>query len=307
MVVSADVESRSLAALERLGYTVSFGHRVRETGFLYTAGAEARLADLHEAYADPAVDAILSVVGGTRCFDLLGGVDWDLLQANPKPLCGYSDISVLLNAVWRVTGTVTFSGPHFTSFAMRDDDGYQTGTFLAAIGGAAPVRLAPASRWSDDAWYLDGHERVSVPGLGWAALRSGSATGRLIGGNCSSLLLLQATPYAPALDDTILLIEDIGATTAGQVQRSLVALSFMPGFNRVRGLIFGRFQRSTALDRAALADLIDTLPDAYQRMPILADVEAGHTQPIATFPIGGLVSMRAGPPNDIVLCAERSA
>lgn len=303
-VLSADVESRALAALKALGYSVSFGRHVREDGFLSTAPARARLADLHEAYADRTVDAILSVVGGTRCFDLLGGVNWDLLRANPKPLCGYSDVSVLLNAVWRATGTVTFSGPHFSSFAMNDG-GYQTRAFLAAICGVAPIRLAPAVQWSDDKWYVDGHERVLMPGTGWTPLRPGSATGRLIGGNCSSLLLLQATPYAPALEGTILLIEDIAAVAAGQIQRSLVALALRPGFAGVRGLIFGRFQRAARLDRQALGELVATLPDAYQRIPILADVEAGHTQPIATFPIGGLVSMRAGPPNEIVLLPER--
>jgi muramoyltetrapeptide carboxypeptidase LdcA involved in peptidoglycan recycling len=306
-VLSDDVESRALAALQGLGYSVSFGAHARESGFLSTAPAHARLADLHGAYADPAVDAILSVVGGYRCMDLLGGVDWDLLRARPKPLCGYSDISVLLNAVWRMTGTVTFCGPHFSSFAMKDNDGYQTKGFLAAVGRPAPVRLAPADQWSDDTWYLDGHERFLMPGTGWAALRPGSAIGRLIGGNSSSLLLLQATPYAPALEGTILLIEDTAAIPAGAIRRSLVALSLRPDFTGVRGLIFGRFQRETELDRTALGDLVATLPDAYHRIPILADVEAGHTQPIATFPIGGLVSMQAGSPNEIVLCPEESS
>jgi muramoyltetrapeptide carboxypeptidase len=301
IVLSANVESRALTALKALGYSVSFASHVRESGHLSTAPAHARLHDLHEAYADPTVDAVLSVIGGSRCFDLLGGVNWDLLRANPKPLCGYSDISVLLNAVWRMTGMVTFSGPHFSSFAMDDDDGYQTKAFLAAISGMAPVRVEPAAQWSDDTWYVDGHSRVLVPSDGWTPLRRGSAIGRLIGGNCSSFLLLQATPYAPALDDSILLIEDTAAVAAGQIQRSLVALSFHPGFSGIRGLIFGRFQRGSGLHGAALGDLVATLPDAYQRIPILADVEAGHTQPVATFPIGGLVSMRAGPSSEIVL------
>lgn len=236
--------------------------------------------------------------------DLLRGVEWDLLRANPKPLCGYSDITVLLNAMWHMTGTVTFSGPHFSSFAMKDDDAYQTRMFLAALRATAQVRLEPASQWSDDNWYIDGQQRVLLPGSGWKALRPGTATGRLVGGNCSSVLLLQATRYAPTLEGTILLIEDTAAATAGQVQRSLVALSHASGFDGVRGLIFGRFQRGTGLDSDALSELVATLPDAYQRIPILADVEAGHTQPIATFPIGGLVSVQAGPPNEIVLYPE---
>ena len=303
-VVSALVESQALAALKNLGYSVSFARHVRDSGFLSTAPARARLDDLHQAYADPAVDAILSVVGGTRCFDLLGGINWDLMRANPKPLCDYSDITVLLNAIFQMTRMVTFSGPHFSLFAMEDEDGYQAGAFLAAMSGAKPVRVEPARYWSDDTWYADGQRRFLVPSGGWVPLRPGSATGRLIGGNCSSLLLLQATPYAPALNGSILLIEDTAATTIGQVQRSLVALSLHSGFSGVRGMILGRFQRETGLRGPALADVVDSLPDACQQIPILADVEAGHTQPISTFPIGGLVSMQAGPPNEIVLYAE---
>jgi muramoyltetrapeptide carboxypeptidase LdcA involved in peptidoglycan recycling len=305
-VVTPDTQARAQAALAELGYILSFGRHVDDGGFLSSAPAAARLADLHEAYASPKVDAILSVIGGTRCIDILPGVDWDLLRANPKVLCGYSDVSVLLNAVWRMTGTVTFCGPHFSSFAMKDD-GYQTAVFRSVTAAAGAVRLAPARSWSDDSWYVDGQERVLQPSTGWTALRPGSARGRLIGGNLSSLILLLATPYAPRLDGTVLLIEDTAATSAGHVYRSLVALSTQSGFGDVRGLIFGRFQRGSGLDRATLARLVDTLPDAYRRIPILADVETGHAQPIATFPIGGHVSMRAGPPHEIVLHLDESA
>jgi muramoyltetrapeptide carboxypeptidase len=62
----------------------------------FLAGDDAlRLADLHAAYADPAIGAIHCLRGGYGCARLLPHVDRALLAANPKPLIGYSDITAL--------------------------------------------------------------------------------------------------------------------------------------------------------------------------------------------------------------------
>src|SRR5689334_23297069 len=100
-VVSDRVFEAALSNLQFLGFEVSIGRRARNIGLFASAPAEDRLADLHDAFTDPAVDGILSVVGGTRCSDLLPGLDWTLIRRNPKLVCGHSDITVLLNAIWQ--------------------------------------------------------------------------------------------------------------------------------------------------------------------------------------------------------------
>ena len=52
----------------------------------YLAGSdEVRLRDLHAAFANPDIDAILCLRGGYGTPRLLDAVDFDLLRANPKP------------------------------------------------------------------------------------------------------------------------------------------------------------------------------------------------------------------------------
>ena len=54
-----------------------------------------RLADVHTAFADPSIDAVLALRGGSGCIRLLDGIDLGLLAASPKLLIGYSDLTVL--------------------------------------------------------------------------------------------------------------------------------------------------------------------------------------------------------------------
>lgn len=282
---------RVIAGLRRLGFSTSFAAGARETGFLHTAPARTRVRDLHQAFADDAVDGILSVVGGSRCVDLLPYLDWDLLANHPKPLCGYSDVTTLLNAVYARVGLVTFSGPHMSSFAMDDD--YQASTFSAVLGGRR-ADLRPAPTWSDEPWYLSDAPRTIRPNPGWLPLRSGYARGTLLGGNLSCFVLLLASDYAPSLAGSVLLLEDTEVMSVWQIRRALVTLAQHPGFGGVRGIVLGRFQRGSGLTREVLVDLADSLPDELRRIPVLAEVDAGHTQPIATFPVGGIVELVVG-------------
>jgi muramoyltetrapeptide carboxypeptidase len=66
-----------------------------------------RLPQLHDAFADPVVAAILTVIGGFNSNELLPYLNWDLIGANPKVFCGYSNITALQNAILARTGLVT--------------------------------------------------------------------------------------------------------------------------------------------------------------------------------------------------------
>ncbi|MDA1358926.1 LD-carboxypeptidase [Glycomyces luteolus] len=50
-----------------------------------------RAADLHAAFADPTVKAVISSVGGDDQITVLPHLDRDLIAANPKPFFGFSD------------------------------------------------------------------------------------------------------------------------------------------------------------------------------------------------------------------------
>lgn len=113
-------ETRSIAnqRLEALGFHLSFGKHVEVCDEFNSSSIKSRIDDIHAAFADDSVKAILTVIGGFNSNQLLAYLDWQLIQNHPKIFCGYSDITALANAIFAKTGLVTYSGPHYSSFGQ---------------------------------------------------------------------------------------------------------------------------------------------------------------------------------------------
>ena len=94
--------------LEKLGFTVFFSEHYLENDMLDSASIESRVADIHAAFSDDSVDAILATIGGFNCNELLPYLDFELIARNPKIFCGYSDTTALLSAIYTKTGMKTY-------------------------------------------------------------------------------------------------------------------------------------------------------------------------------------------------------
>jgi muramoyltetrapeptide carboxypeptidase len=293
-MIPAEARAEADKKLAALGLKVSFGEHVEESDDFVSSSVAARLADLHAAFADPDVDGILTVIGGHNSNQLLTGIDYGLVAAHPKVLCGFSDITALSNALYARTGLVGYSGPHYSSFGMKHHFGYTEAGFVACVMHAEPIELAPAPAWSDDTWYLDQEDRHLESGTDWWVLQEGETAGTIVGGNLCTLNLLQGTPYMPSLDGTVVFAEDDALTTPWNFDRDLVSLLQQPAFAGVTGLVIGRFQKATGMTRELLTQIVATKPE-LAGLPVIANVDFGHTSPIVTFPIGGTVEVRAEP------------
>ena len=268
-----------------LGLRLSYGRHVDERDIFDSTSVASRVADLHEAFADPEVKGILTVIGGFNSNELLPYLDWDLIAANPKILCGYSDITALQNAIFARTGLVTYSGPHWSSFGMRDHFDLTQQWFVDALFDGYRMELAPSPEWTDDTWFLDQDNRTPRPGDGWWELQQGSASGRIVGGNLCTLNLLQGTAQMPPLAGAVLMLEDDAATDPMTFARDLTSLLQQPDAEDIQGLVIGRFQASSGITREHLQEI--TAQPALAGLPVLANVDFGHTQPQLTLPIGG--------------------
>jgi muramoyltetrapeptide carboxypeptidase len=290
------------ARFAELGLRLTYGEHVDELDDLGSSSVGSRLADLHAAFADPGVAGVLTVIGGSNSNELLPYVDWDLLAANPKVFCGYSDITALQNAMLARAGLVTYSGPHWSSFGMRDHFELTLRWFTDALFSAAPVALTPAPTWTDDAWFADQDDRHPRPTGGWWPLRPGAATGRVVGGNLGTLALLQGTGWMPSLAGAVLLLEDDASSDPPTFARQLTSLLQLPDAAGVRGLVVGRFQAASGMTRPLLERIVATATrDRLAGVPVLANADFGHTNPLVTFPIGGEVALTVGPVSTLTL------
>lgn len=280
--------------LESLGLRVTFGRHVMECNAHLTAPIEARLDDLHDAWADPAVKAVLAVSGGVGAIQLLDGIDYELIARAPRILCGYSDIAYLGHAFLARAGVVSYYGPNFSSFMMRQGLDYTCEQFQTCLFADSPLRLRPAGQWSDDNWAKDQDNRTFLDNDGFWAIQQGEAQGTLIGGAAFILNLLQGSNFFPPLENTILFLESPseGKASLMSLDTNLRALTFQPQFRGVRGLIIGRYSRDGRIDRQKLAALIEAIP-ALADLPVVANVDFGHTTPVMTLPNGGKCRLSA--------------
>ncbi|CAM4365970.1 LD-carboxypeptidase [Listeria ivanovii] len=274
--------------LNEMGFKVSFGEHVLETDCMMSSSIHSRVTDIHEAFNDTNVKAILTVIGGFNSNQLLPYLDYDLIAENPKILCGLSDITALATAIYTQTELVTYSGPHFSTFSMERGVEFIQESFQACLTQKEEYVLKESPVWSDDPWYLDQQNRNFIPNSGLSVVHPGEAEGILIGGNLCTLNLLQGTEFMPNLKDAILFLEDDELITATLFDRDLESLLSQPGANEIKGLVIGRFQNQSAVTEEELNFIIKT-KTALQEIPVITGADFGHTQPIATFPIGGKV------------------
>jgi muramoyltetrapeptide carboxypeptidase len=184
----------------------------------YSAGtAEQRLEDLHAAFDDSSVKAIICNRGGYGSAEMLSGLDLDLIGRNPKIFVGCSDITSLETYIHDRTGLVVFHGP------MAAGD-------FARANGVDPVSWQAALS-QDNPWQLG-------PEAGLRILKPGRTQGKFYGGCLSMLVASLGTPYEIQTAGTILFLEDIGVKPY-QIDRMLLQLRLAGKFADVRGIVFG--------------------------------------------------------------------
>jgi len=296
-IISEPNKTLATKALEGLGLSVTFGNHVDECDPMLSSSVQSRLQDLHQAFADHDIKAILPVIGGSNSNQLLAHIDYDLIKRNPKIFCGFSDITALSNAIYHKTGLVTYAGPQFSSFAMKQGFDYTLAYFKRMLFETVDIFAEPSLTWSDDSWFLDQENRTFHKNQGYWPIQPGEAQGRIVGGNLSTFLLLHGTPYMPSLDNTILFLEADSITEGHCVpefDRAFQALIHQPDFHKVKGIVIGRFEQKFGMDLEKLKFIIESKPE-LKTFPIIANADFGHTTPIFTFPIGGTATLHAGP------------
>ena len=252
------------AALVARGYQVSFGeHAQGRHAPYFSASVEDRVADLHAAFADPAVDIVMCTRGGYGSNYLLDRLDLDLIRRHPKPFFAYSDLTAVQSWLIDQLGLVAFHGPMLAADFNRDG-GVDEASFKAALGG--------------DTLSLDASH-------GLRTLRPGRAAGTLYGGCLTLLTSALGTPYAPQTEGKLLFLEDVG-TKPYQVDRMLRQLQQAGKLERVPGIIFGEMldcvssgagqpRDSRLLEDAILGALDSGRPGGFPG-PVAIGLRSGH-------------------------------
>jgi len=239
-----------------------------------------QIADLYWAFQNPEIDAVFCTRGGYGTPRYLRDLDYTVFRDNPKWLVGYSDITAVQSALLRYSGLVTLSGP------------------MVAIEMGCETGIDP---WTEKMFWkmlqqpLVGLKLSNPPNSTWTVHRPGRATGVLVGGCLSLVANLMGTPYAPPLEGTILVLEDIGENVQ-HVDRMLTQFKLAGAFDHqkgIRGLILGQFLETwdeAGKDDFTLAELVqDIIGEAP--FPVVSEVAYGHGERKMSLPLGARITL----------------
>ncbi|WP_374935410.1 S66 peptidase family protein [Streptomyces resistomycificus] len=279
---------KAVAVLQRMGF------RVRRAPLLeagrhrwWSAATPAEIArELNGLLRDPEVRAIIAHDGGQTVFGYLDMIDVEAIMADPKPILGYSDISLLHLALYARTGLVGFHadvatpglGGHWQA-APAARQAVLEKLYLTLLTGTEPIGALPATP-------------------SWECWRAGRAEGRLIGGVINRIVLNQATRYALPLewfDGAVLFWEELGGQ-ASHVWSYLQVLRHAGVLDRIAGMVVGI---PTAIDGLDSPDASPTLQEMVldvlgdRDIPVLGNVEVGHAGPNLPMPVGIRVALDA--------------
>lgn len=294
-LISSDCRELAIKRLANWGLNVSYGQNTNDENWdmFGSMPIEKRVEDLMAAFKDPKVKAIFTVIGGFNSNQLLPYLDYEVIKNNPKIFCGFSDITALLNGIYAKTGLETYSGPHFSSLGMQKGVEYTLDNLHKMIMGEGINEVEASQEWSDDLWFLDQDNREFIANEDYWLLQKGEAKGKILGGNLGTFNLLLGTSYRPDFEeDTILFIEDCYTSSgdATAFDRNLQALIYQQDFQNVKGIVIGRFQKASEVTKEKLQHIIQSHPE-LAKLPIVANVDFGHTTPLLTLPIGGYAQM----------------
>ena len=273
----------------------------------YQTSINQRCDEIHAAFANPSIKAIISTIGGSTANELLPYLDYALISANPKIFIGYSDMTILHHALYKKSHLRTFYGP-----AIIPQFGYYPHpqpltslhffkTLTQAIPTGTSVRIPRSETWVPE--WIDWtseitrlRAREAAPSPPWKWLKGGAARGRLLGGCLPSLVQLLGSEYSLDYGGAVLLLEtpESGAPNAAfpveDARAALVDLRDAGVLAEIVGLVVGRLFMYSEDMVVEFEGVLEDVCSGFG-FPVLCGVDVGHTDPVLTLPLGCLVAL----------------
>jgi len=202
---------------ENKGFRVKLGANLFKTNSYLAGTDEERVGDLHEAFLDKDVNAIICARGGYGAIRLIKLIDFELIRRNPKIFCGYSDITALSAMFMKYSDLITFSGPMAQSdFNTSEPDSFTEESFFNALKGR-PQEYCSKTTFVE-----------------------GIANGITFGGNLSTIVSLCGIDFIPD-EDFIFFVEDVNEPVYKLDKMFNQLINIKKFRQNIKGIAFGEF------------------------------------------------------------------
>ncbi len=249
--------------LSSWGLKVTEGKYARTAYGRFAGTKDERTADLQQALDDPNVKAILCSRGGYGLAQIIDKIDFSSFAKSPKWLIGFSDITILHNAITAL-GIASMHGIMTKYLTELPEESDQITSFKNLLFGApSNFSIKPE-----------------------AENRLGRAEGKLIGGNLSVMMGMRSTPFDLDFNNNILFIEDVGEKPY-QIDRMIQSLRLSGVLKQISGLVVGQFSDydEDPLMMQSVAEIILAAVSEYD-YPVCFNFPAGHVDYNLSFVLG---------------------
>jgi mccF-like protein len=252
----------------------------------YLAGSDTlRAEDFNHFIQDDEIDAILCFKGGYGASRFLHLIDYEQIKKHPKLIVGFSDVTVLLNAIYQKTGLPTLHGEMGVVFkeSFLNEKEFSFTNLVDTLLGIASKNL------------LECENNAIFQG-------KDSVEGEIVGGNLSLVVALMGTPYEIDTKGKILLLEDVGERPY-RIDSFLSTLKLSGKLDDAKGIIFGYFTdcEKSDEDTQSVEDVLNDYTKDLKKT-IIYHFPTGHSRPFVNVPIG--LRVRINPTDKSVIVLE---
>lgn len=177
---------------------------------------EIRAKELMNFYKDNTINAIFDLSGGDLCNEILDFLDYEFISTCNKPFFGYSDLSVILNALLTKSNTINYN--YQLRNLIREDSENQIINFKNSI--------------------LEGNNDLFKFSYKW--LQGKSMMGEVVGGNIRCFLKLAGTKFIPSFNGKILFLEALSGDI-NKISTFLTQYKQIGAFTNINGILLGSF------------------------------------------------------------------
>jgi len=243
--------------LERLGFKAVLSPNIFKKRYYMAGTVEERANDFNNLIHDDDIAMIMASWGGKSSNQLLDYIDYNAISSNPKLICGFSDPTNFLNAIYAKTGIPTLYGPDVVGKLIEDPE-EDILRFKSLISNGEKL-----------IYDGEGIKNSSV-------IRGGATEGILIGGNLSCFIIgILGTSYQPPLNKAILFFEAANLKPR-DFHQMLTYLKHYGAFEKIAGMVVGYIGG---------ADSRPWANRAYQE--IVAEEISDYNFPVLSLPIFG--------------------
>ena len=262
---------------ESLGLKVKYGKYLFSEENYCAGTPEERAKDLNNMFSDKEVKAIFTVKGGDMVNGILPYIDFENIKNNPKIFLGMSDITVLLCAINKMTGLITFHCQDYVWCGKDEVTDYDKNEISDKLFNGNNV-LVPY----EERQFIDFNNK--------------EITGKIYGTNVRCLLKLVGTPYMPNLENAVLFLEGFHSDII-QWNAMLEQYNQMNAFNKA--LVFGYIYQLQHIEENKYS-IVEELRKINSNVPIVKTNDFGHIHGNSIIPIGADVTINANEKSIVV-------